>query len=290
MQQDERSNVVQDTVDHPAKEGWFELAHLRLTNDGAESKAIKEQISERYDAPIGSELFNTIVSDLDMGMQHYAAIRATHELTNRGSLGLSARGMESYLSSVGPDWDAPRFIDTFRSATAYGLIGRITLEIGGVCQWGDWECTKLLDDQIKSMPSEVSKGDFGYVHPWFNRGNPTTYYYRHIEDNDEIDAPMRLGIVTRRRALLDVGQDEKDPYLVKFFKESSALMLLEQLDPEDKKVLLDYPLHKIKAFRHKAHGLAGYIFQEGISEAKGRTRVVLPLGTQVLAQMGSNKD
>lgn len=180
---------------------------------------------------------------------------------------------------------------------AYKGVSKIGLELGGVCQAGDWENTSRLDDMIRTIPMKAE--------------NNSDIIVDVLEAPEEQRVAFRyepllgkFGQIRRRRAVANAKVGNGTELLL--FKESLGLLVTNLAEPSHRDIILSDPqaAHNIflpiveekagksqetKGVNNTAAALvAGEYFEHAIKE-RNTNRMVIPLGAHyvMLACLGN---
>jgi hypothetical protein len=210
---------------------------------------------------------------------------------------------EAYFNFAGQQHDVGHYLTFFGAVATTTLLGRedaskapakITLQLGGKRQYGDWDCTHDLDEFARTIPAKVQEvapvgsliqevGDQLSLHV-ANQHN--RYEYRPLlSDGRDQSATIEYGIVRRRRPAANILLPGRLP--IEIFKESRALLITSQTD-EYTRNLIDAQAEELRAEGKtepdsELAAAAGYAFERAIKELKGKTRDILPVSADYFA-------
>lgn len=263
--------VYDQGIEHPNQDWWGQGYSEQI--DSAHQEALRERyIGSSEEAPDMSELLAAL---------HTATLtnhskRYIHEQLNLKPLGLNLSAADKDTSSpLQQEYDRLTgradkigdFILWFSRASHAAYVAQeglplnqrfehISLELGGMRQWGDWDATRKLDNMVTSIPEQVLSVApdahmtmYGYNlgqqfhHPsvTYNDEAPKSYtlypslkipHELVIDEDTDIEAASALNfdysIIRRRRPVADIyitGQSD-----IVIFKESIGVLVMQMVE------------------------------------------------------------
>jgi len=226
--------------------------------------------------------------------------RHTRELENKQQLevGVSESQVnESYNKLAGNLNQAGPYVRWFGKAAAAALDSRgpgnrfnsISLELGGMQQYGDWDCTTELDTMADTLPMRIVQADGDMVVTKIPKSGRRVGYVlmpQFIDGGREVN----YAVLRRRRAVADI-MSANTPHKVEIFKQSYGLVVIGQLEPQAQKLINTAAaaygtVWKNIRTNNPIANTAGHAFEEAI-RAQNRSEVttVVPISAQYLMRM-----
>lgn len=180
---------------------------------------------------------------------------------------------------------------TLQHAEQRDKVAKVSLQLAGKRQFGDWDCTHELDEFARAIPAELQKVEPATVVKLVggDRTRHNRYEFRPL-DLETQSQPGRIdyGIIRRRRPVADIFLPRLLP--IEIFKESRAVLVTGQTDEFTRELITDNAELLSSEERdeeiHSAVAAAtGNAFERAITALKGRTRDVIPVSADYFAVM-----
>lgn len=270
-------------IDHPAQPNWL-IAGRSLPTEYQRDLLTQRFENSGQDPSLIIEMSRIAIGQSDVTRQMHE--RATVGVLSRSSLGRATE----YLDTVGnPDqvgWYLRWFSKSVQGYSNYNQdksLTKLGLELGGVRQVGDWDNTKELDEMVRSIP-RLARSEHGLdlsvrEEP---RQRAVAYRYEPMPGNLFPGQPSesRFGRIRRRRAVADIKVE--NAVGLRIFKESLGVVVLGEIDQDDRKKIFDDVQKSGEQNSFTKHGrnhtvaarIAGEYFHQAIDSRGDDTRVV----------------
>jgi hypothetical protein len=286
-----KTNEDVPIIDHPSQDGWMWNTIIAPLPE-VKQAMLKDRFS-RTDVNI-PQLFDAIGTANMMA----AAYRQERELVNKQHLMTGTDGnlvneqyaaLAGHLDKVGEyvRWFGNTALSALRLRSPKDRFNSISMELGGAQQNGDWDCTTKLDQMAVMLPSLVAKAGSDANLVFASKAARKVSYLLMPIFVDE-SREFSHAILRRRRAVADINTADGDRMEV--FKQSLGLVVLERLDPKDRKRILDEavahdPIWCVQPNNSIAN-IAGNVFEEAIHQ-KDRSHVtsIVPVSAQYLLRL-----
>lgn len=326
-------------IEHPNQDTWV------ADNFACElSPQNRVDLTNRYaDTALGSADLEAMFRAISNASMINRAHRGAHESGNRGSLGIGHiddRGERGQLRAeydqlTGRADKVSDFILWFSRVSHKAFVAQeqlakksfshVSLELGGIRQYGDWNATKSLDGMIRTVPNGVLARDpeahiVVYGHPKYEPIDPErvrhvdtwTNSYRLMPEyqlpvirsnkesrKDEYVRSVDFAVVRRRRPIADIYIPGQSDAVI--FKESLGLLVMPLIEPGVRKVIAEEytnPTRKtsesedadgaatVEAYESLGDKLAGDIIEDAIDSRQGETTNLIILSGHYVQGVG----
>jgi len=282
-------------LEHPIQDWWIPEGNQAVIQ-GEHLVALERRFSGKK-TPEGQAIpIEEIADAINWANLLNHTHRFLHERDNLGRLGLDfnvARAVDDLAFTPSPEYDkyescAGRYSKAGEFITWFGQIAhrvfgeidqlpgrkpfdRISLELGGTRQFGDWESTRTLDSMIRDIPRQVMaaepdaritvygrrddrKGEF--THPnvtYVNEGEKSYLLVPQMKRDESGIFSFDYAMIRRRRPLADIevpiiGETHEDGSQVFekviAYKEAIGVGVLKMMNPGVRRaIILDYVEH-----------------------------------------------
>lgn len=271
-------------IEHPNQDTWLQGYSVVF------SAQQKQALADRYaDQVPGSVDINSLASAIDVATMINYSYRATHESGNRALLGVGSKHehgdnlilRQQYDEMTGRPKKIGHFIQWFSRVShdafvkqevlpAHERFKHVSLELGGIRQFGDWESTAALDAMARSVPQKVLEANpKAHLILYGRRSNE--YNDARVDYVDEVNKTYRLlpqyklpaaedkqfkasafddedleksapiafdfTVVRRRRPVADIYIPGQSDLVI--FKESIGLMVMSMIESEARESIID---------------------------------------------------